>query len=33
MNTICFLFDGNRLRETQTPAEPNMEDDDMIETR
>ena len=20
MNTICFLFDGNRLSETQTPA-------------
>ena len=27
MNTICFLFDGNRL------SEANMEDDDMIEAR
>jgi small ubiquitin-related modifier len=33
MNTISFLFDGNRLSETQTPAELNMEDDDMIEAR
>jgi small ubiquitin-related modifier len=33
MNTICFLFDGNRLSETQTPAELNMEGDDMIEVR
>jgi hypothetical protein len=33
MNTICFLFDGNRLSKTQTPAELNMKDDDMIEAR
>ena len=33
MNTICFLFDSNRLSETQTPAELNMEGDDMIDSR
>jgi hypothetical protein len=33
MNTICFLFDGNRFSETQPPAELSMEDDDMIEAR
>jgi len=31
MSTICFLFDGNRLSETETPSKLNMEDDDMIE--
>ncbi len=31
MNRICFLFAGNRLRETQKPAQLNMEDDDVID--
>ena len=30
MNRTCFFFAGNRLRDTQTPAELIMEDDDMI---
>jgi small ubiquitin-related modifier len=30
MDRTCFFFAGNRLRESQTPAELNMEDDDMI---
>ena len=32
-NRMCFLFDGNRLSETQTPAELNMEDGDVIDAR
>ena len=32
MSTICFFFDGMRVCETQTPAELNMEDDDVIES-
>jgi Ran GTPase-activating protein (RanGAP) involved in mRNA processing and transport len=30
---MCFLFDGNRLSETQTPAELNMEDGDVIDAQ
>ena len=30
MDRTCFFFARNRLRESQTPAELNMEDDDMI---
>jgi Leucine-rich repeat (LRR) protein len=30
MSTTCFLFDGKKVRETQTPAETNMQDDDVI---
>jgi small ubiquitin-related modifier len=33
MSTICFLFDGMRVCETKTPAELNMEDDDVIDER
>lgn len=31
MDQIRFLFDGNRLRDTQTPDELDMEDDDVID--
>ena len=31
MDQIRFLFDGNRLRETQSPDELEMEDDDVID--
>ena len=31
MDQIRFLFDGNRLRENQTPDELEMEDDDAID--
>ena len=31
MEQIRFLFDGNRLRDTQTPDELDMEDDDVID--
>jgi small ubiquitin-related modifier len=31
MDQIRFLFDGNRLRENQTPDELEMEDDDVID--
>ena len=31
MDQIRFLFDGNRLRETQSPDELEMEDDDIID--
>ena len=31
MNGMCFLFDGIRMCATQTTAELNMQDDDMIE--
>ena len=31
MDQIRFLFDGNRLREVQTPDELEMEDDDVID--
>ena len=31
MDQIRFLFDGNRLRDTQTPDELEMEDDDVID--
>eukprot|EP01120_Amphizonella_sp_Union-15-10_P015706 TRINITY_DN8124_c0_g2_i1.p1 TRINITY_DN8124_c0_g2~~TRINITY_DN8124_c0_g2_i1.p1 ORF type:complete len:103 (-),score=28.06 TRINITY_DN8124_c0_g2_i1:108-386(-) len=30
-NSIRFLFDGNRLREDQTPEELGMEDHDVID--
>ncbi|PIA38098.1 hypothetical protein AQUCO_02800028v1 [Aquilegia coerulea] len=30
-NTIVFLFDGRRLKETQTPEELDMEDGDEID--
>ncbi len=33
MSTTCFLFDGKRVCKTQTPAELNMQDDDVIDTR
>ena len=32
-NRMCFMFDGNRLSETQTPDELNMEDDDVIDAQ
>jgi small ubiquitin-related modifier len=32
-NGMCFMFDGNRLSETQTPAELNMEDGDVIDAQ
>ena len=31
MDQIRFLFDGNRLRDSQTPGELHMEDDDVID--
>ena len=31
MEQIRFLFDGNRLRDSQTPDELEMEDDDVID--
>ena len=31
MDQIRFLFDGNRLRETQSPDELEMKDDDVID--
>mmetsp|Transcript_26318 Transcript_26318/g.61406 ORF Transcript_26318/g.61406 Transcript_26318/m.61406 type:complete len:94 (+) Transcript_26318:84-365(+) len=31
MSSVRFLFDGQRLRETQTPAELDMEDGDVID--
>ena len=31
MDQIRFLFDGNRLRDNQTPDELEMEDDDVID--
>ena len=30
MNRTCLFFTGNQLRDTQTPAQLNMENDDMI---
>jgi hypothetical protein len=33
MNSTCFLKNGNRLCEILTPAELNMEDDDVIDAR
>jgi small ubiquitin-related modifier len=33
MSTTCFLFKGERVCETQTPAEMNMQDDDVIDAR
>jgi len=33
MNRICFLLNGNRVSETQTLAELNMLDEDMMEAR
>lgn len=29
--TVCFYFDGSRVRPSQTPAELDMEDGDMVE--
>mmetsp|Transcript_7211 Transcript_7211/g.14747 ORF Transcript_7211/g.14747 Transcript_7211/m.14747 type:complete len:96 (-) Transcript_7211:275-562(-) len=31
MASVRFLFDGNRIRETQTPSELDMEDGDSID--
>ena len=31
MNSVRFLFDGNRINETQTPAQLDMEDGDVID--
>jgi hypothetical protein len=33
MSSICFLFDRMRVYETQTPAELDMEDGDVIDAR
>ena len=33
MSSICFLFDRMRVCETQTPAELDMEDGDVIDAR
>ena len=30
-NSVRFLFDGNRINETQTPAQLDMEDGDVID--
>ena len=30
-NSVRFLFDGNRVNETQTPAQLDMEDGDLID--
>ena len=32
-NRLCLKFDGNKLSQTQTPAELNMEDGDVIDAR
>merc|ERR1712230_258322 len=31
MNSVRFLFDGNRINETQTPSQLDMEDGDVID--
>ena len=33
MNAVRFLFDGERLRETQTPGDLDMEDGDAIDVQ